>query len=160
MLGNNNTTIQGLKDAILEGKRQEEKEEDIAAEENIILVSKHEVECPVKTDGYLNLDHQAHHLTKDLLEAMDRNFLLNGTSDSKSSDNSSSIEKTDLVKAYLKKTQGFKAERFYGYVDAIYAIAATVMVAPVSQVASEISNQTSWTRASLVRCVSLLYVDV
>eukprot|EP00750_Incisomonas_marina_P010676 INCI16296.6.p1 GENE.INCI16296.6~~INCI16296.6.p1 ORF type:complete len:587 (+),score=74.80 INCI16296.6:138-1763(+) len=60
---------------------------------------------------------------------------------------SSQQEKTHL-RNFLKKTQAFRGARLFGYIDAIYAIAATVMVVPTTTT-THVTNSTSYDYAQL-----------
>jgi len=64
----------------------------------------------------------------------------------------SSQEERRHVQRFLKKTQNLRGDRLFGYIDAIYAIAATVMVIPTTYTAS-ITNSTTYPQAALVSVV-------
>ncbi len=51
---------------------------------------------------------------------------------------------------FIQKTQAFRGERLFGYVDAVYSIAATVMVVPTVSTSSTITSNTSYYQAAQV----------
>jgi hypothetical protein len=54
------------------------------------------------------------------------------------------------VQNFIQNTQAFRGERLFGYVDAVYSIAATVMVVPTVSTSTTITTNTTYLFAAQV----------